>query len=87
MVRDLYPLSVLGVGIFAHRPVSIFMNLATARSAIRARENWSAKSLWGRVGSILWGNFLCESVLFYRGCSARGLFGLTVLLLPPIFQV
>ncbi|MXZ08447.1 MAG: FtsX-like permease family protein [Gemmatimonadetes bacterium] len=78
-VRDLYPLSVLGVGILLIACIN-FMNLATARSAIRAREIGLRKVVGARRQHIM-GQFLCESVLF-TGVALPVSFGLTVLLLP-----
>ena len=78
-VRDLYPLSVLGVGILLIACIN-FMNLATARSAIRAREIGLRKVVGARRQHIV-GQFLCESVLF-TGVALPVSFGLTVLLLP-----
>ena len=78
-VRDLYPLSVLGVGILLIACIN-FMNLATARSAIRAREIGLRKVVGARRLHIT-GQFLCESVLF-TGVALPVSFGLTVLLLP-----
>ena len=78
-VRDLYPLSVLGVGILLIACIN-FMNLATARSAIRAREIGLRKVVGARRQHIM-GQFLCESVLF-TGVALPISFGLTVLLLP-----
>ena len=78
-VRDLYPLSVLGVGILLIACIN-FMNLATARSAIRAREIGLRKVVGARRQHIV-GQFLCESVLF-TGIALPVSFGLTVLLLP-----
>ena len=78
-VRDLYPLSVLGVGILLIACIN-FMNLATARSAIRAREIGLRKVVGARRQHIT-GQFLCESVLF-TGVALPVSFGLTVLLLP-----
>ncbi|MDE2722750.1 MAG: ABC transporter permease [Gemmatimonadota bacterium] len=78
-VRDLYPLSVLGVGILLIACIN-FMNLATARSAIRAREIGLRKVVGARRQHIM-GQFLCESVLF-TGFALPVSFGLTVLLLP-----
>lgn len=78
-VRDLYPLSVLGLGILLIACIN-FMNLATARSAIRAREIGLRKVVGARRQHIV-GQFLCESVLF-TGVALPVSFGLTVLLLP-----
>ncbi len=78
-VRDLYPLSVLGVGILLIACIN-FMNLATARSAIRAREIGLRKVVGARRQHIT-GQFLCESVLF-TGVALPVSFGLTMLLLP-----
>ncbi len=78
-VRDLYPLSVLGVGILLIACIN-FMNLATARSAIRAREIGLRMVVGARRQHIM-GQFLCESVLF-TGVALPISFGLTVLLLP-----
>ena len=78
-VRDLYPLSVLGVGILLIACIN-FMNLATARSAIHAREIGLRKVVGARRQHIT-GQFLCESVLF-TGVALPVSFGLTVLLLP-----
>ena len=78
-VRDLYPLSVLGLGILLIACIN-FMNLATARSAIRAREIGLRKVVGARRQHIM-GQFLCESVLF-TGVALPVSFGLTVLLLP-----
>ena len=78
-VRDLYPLSVLGVGILLIACIN-FMNLATARSAIRAREIGLRMVMGARRQHIM-GQFLCESVLF-TGVALPISFGLTVLLLP-----
>lgn len=78
-VRDLYPLSILGLGILLIACIN-FMNLATARSAIRAREIGLRKVVGARRQHIV-GQFLCESVLFTGGALPVS-FGLTVLLLP-----
>ncbi len=78
-VRDLYPLSVLGVGILLIACIN-FMNLATARSAIRAREI-GLRMVAGARRQHIMGQFLCESVLF-TGVALPISFGLTVLLLP-----
>ena len=78
-IRDLYPLSVLGLGILFIACIN-FMNLATARSAIRAREIGLRKVVGARRQHIM-GQFLCESVLF-TGVALPVSFGLTVLLLP-----
>ena len=78
-VRDLYPLSVLGLGILLIACIN-FMNLATARSAIRAREIGLRMVVGARRQHIM-GQFLCESVLF-TGVALPISFGLTVLLLP-----
>ncbi len=78
-VRDLYPLSVLGVGILLIACIN-FMNLATARSAIRAREI-GLRMVAGARRQHIMGQFLCESVLF-TGVALPVSFGLTVLLLP-----
>ncbi len=78
-IRDLYPLSVLGLGILLIACIN-FMNLATARSAIRAREIGLRKVVGARRQHIM-GQFLCESVLF-TGVALPLSFGLTMLLLP-----
>lgn len=78
-IRDLYPLSVLGLGILLIACIN-FMNLATARSAIRAREIGLRKVVGARRQHIM-GQFLCESVLF-TGVALLLSFGLTMLLMP-----
>ena len=78
-VRDLYPLSVLGLCILLIACIN-FMNLATARSATRAREI----GLRRVVGAHRWqvvGQLLCESLLF-TGLALPVCLGLTRLLLP-----
>ena len=82
-VRDLYPLSVLGVGILLIACIN-FMNLATARSAIRAREIGLRKVVGARRQHIM-GQFLWRVCVVYRGCSAR-IFWIDGVAFAPIFR-
>lgn len=61
-VRGLYPLSVLGLGILIIACIN-FMNLATARSSLRARET-GLRRVAGAHRRTVVGQFLCESLLF-----------------------
>ena len=61
-VRNLYPLSVLGLGILIIACIN-FMNLATARTALRARET-ALRKVSGAHRRYVVGQFLCESLLF-----------------------
>ena len=78
-VRGLYPLSVLGLGILFIACIN-FMNLATARSALRARETGMRRVAGARRRTVV-GQFLCESLLFTLVALPLSI-GLTRALLP-----
>ena len=78
-VRDLYPLSVLGLSILIIACIN-FMNLATARSALRAREAGLRRVAGARRRDVV-GQFLCESLLFAIAALPVSI-GLTWALLP-----
>lgn len=78
-VRDLYPLSVLGLSILIIACIN-FMNLATARSALRARET-GLRMVAGARRRQMVGQFLCESLLFALVALPLSI-GLTRALLP-----
>ena len=78
-VRNLYPLSVLGLGILIIACIN-FMNLATARSALRARET-ALRKVSGAHRRYVVGQFLCESLLFTLAALPVSI-GLTQALLP-----
>ena len=78
-VRDLYPLSVLGLSILIIACIN-FMNLATARSALRARET-GLRMVAGARRRQMVGQFLCESLLFAFVALPLSI-GLTRALLP-----
>ncbi len=78
-VRDLYPLSALGLGILIIACIN-FMNLATARSALRARET-GLRKVAGAHREGLISQFLCESLLVTLVALPLSI-GLTRALLP-----
>ncbi len=78
-IRDLYPLSVLGLGILLIACIN-FMNLATARSAIRAREIGLRKVVGARrqhiVGQLRQGRIFTRSAIVAVVLACLGLAGL-----------
>ena len=80
-VRDLYPLSVLGLGILIIACIN-FTNLATARSSLRSREI-GLRRVAGAHRRFVVGQFLCESLLFTLAALPVSI-GLTRALLPQV---